>query len=179
MKWHGFGMYGMGGPATDPAESGFSKRVAQLGIDIHGSPYLDTEAENIVLTIDKIPESEGVFVWGTSLGSNNTAVVCFRAKRRIDGAFGFQASQGGAKGFPINSNVRFAHLISSNTIIPLPGLGSYVWPTGTINPSSYHRDQHDIPHPGDYDKHDQDMFLAEMKRIMEHTHGNPSTVHGG
>lgn len=167
MKWHGFFMFGMGGAVTDPGESGFSKRVAQLGVDIHGSPYLDTEAENIVLMIDKIPETEGVFVGGTSLGANNTAVVCSRVKRRIDGAFGFQASLGGAQGFAINKNVKFAHLISSNNPIPLPGLGAYVWPTGTINPASYHRTQHDIPHPGDYDKHDQDMFLHEMKRIME------------
>jgi hypothetical protein len=178
MKWHGFGGYGMGGAMTDPAESVFSKRVAQLGVDIHGSPYLaiETDVENVVLMIDKIPENEGVFVWGTSLWANYTAVVCSRVKRRIDGAFGFQASQGGAKGFPINKNVKFAHLISSNTIIPLPGLGSYVWPVGTIDPASYHRTQHDLPHPGDYDKHDQDMFLAEMKHIMEHGHGNPGTV---
>jgi hypothetical protein len=167
MNWHGFGMYGMGGAATDPGESGFSKRIEkELGVNIHGSPYLDTEAGNIAAMIDKLPPEDGVFVWGTSLGANNTAVVCSYVKRDIDGAFGFQASLGGAQGYPINKNVKFAHLISSNNPVPLPGLGAYVWPVGTIDPASYHRTQHDIPHPGDYDVNDQNMFIAEMKRIM-------------
>lgn len=171
MKWHGFGMYGMGGAATDPAEKGFSQRVAALGVNIHGSPYLDTQAGDIAHLINNLPEGDGVFVWGTSLGANNTPVVCSYTKRRIDGAFGFQASIYGAKGYKLDKNVLFAHLISSHNPIPMPGLGSYVWPLGTMNSESYHRTQHDIPHPGDYDAHDQAMFLHEMKAIMEHTHG--------
>jgi hypothetical protein len=165
MKWHGFGMYGQGGPLTNPAEAGFSKRVAALGVDVHGSPYRDFEAGQIATIISKIPETEGVFVWGTSLGANNTPMVCRNAERRIDGAFGFQASLYGYHGF-LTSNIRFAHLISSHNPLPLPGLGAYVWLAGSIREISYRQEWHDIPHPGDYDVGDQDKFLADMKRIM-------------
>jgi hypothetical protein len=162
-------MYGMGGPMTDPGEFGFTQRVALLGINIHGSPYRDYEAGQIAVLIDKLPAKDGVFVWGTSLGANNTPVVCSYVKRIIDGAFGFQASIYGAKGYALNANVKFAHLIWSLSAIPLPGLGAYVWPLGNMNAASYHKTRHDIPHPGDYDQHDQNTFLAEMKRIMEAT----------
>jgi hypothetical protein len=165
-SWHGFGMYGMGGASTDPAEATFSQRVKALGVDIHGSPYSDYEAGNIAAFIKGIPDDEGVFVWGTSLGSNNVPVVCSYVKRKIQGAFGFQASTYGAKNVGLGSNVLFAHLIWSVNPAPFPGLGSYVWPAAGINPASYHRTQHDLPHPGDYDAHDQDVFLGEMQRIM-------------
>lgn len=168
MNWHGFGMYGMGGPMTDPGEAGFSQRVwHELGVDIHGSPYRDYEAGEIAAIIDKLPVEDGVFVWGTSLGSNNTPVVCSYTKHRIDGAFGFQASIYGARGYPLNDNVKFAHLIYSYNPIPFPGLGAYIWPLGSMNPPSYHRTEHNIPHPGDYDISDQNKFLGEMKNIME------------
>lgn len=168
-QWHGFSMYGMGGPMTDPGETGFSQRVAhELGVNIHGSPYRDSEAANIAVMIDKLPSKDnGVFVWGTSLGANNTPVVCSYVKRDIDGAFGFQASIYGAKGYPLNKNVKFAHLIYSYNPIPLPGLGAYLWPLGTMAAASYHKTPHHIPHPGDYDMHDQNMFLAEMQRIIK------------
>ncbi len=171
LNWHGFSLYGMGGPMTDPGEYGFTQRVAhELGVNIHGSPYRDTEAGNIAVLIQKLPPKDGVFVWGTSLGANNTPVVCSYVKgRTIDGAFGFQASIYGAKGFALNANIKFAHLIYSYNPIPLPGLGAYIWPLGDMPAASYHKTQHNIPHPGDYDVGDQNMFLAEMKRIMEHT----------
>ncbi len=166
MIWHGFGMFGQGGASTDPAESGFSKRVAELGINIHGSPYNDYDAGRIALLIDTLPAEDGVFVWGTSLGSNNTPVVCGYTKHRIDGAFGFQASLYGFHS-ALTANVQFAHLIYSYNPAPAPGLGAYIWDVGTItNPLSYHKTPHHIPHPGDYDVGDQDMFLSEMKRIM-------------
>lgn len=152
---------------TDPGEYGFSQRVEhELGIDIHGSPYRDYEAGDIAAIIDKLPVDDGVFVWGTSLGSNNTPVTCSYTKHRIDGAFGFQASIYGAKGYRLNDNIRFAHLIYSYNPIPFPGLGAYIWPLGTMPAASYHKTMHNIPHPGDYDMGDQDMFLGEMKRIM-------------
>lgn len=165
MIWHGFGMYGMGGASTDPAEAGFSQRVKALGVDIHGSPYNDYDAGSIAGIINKLPSDDGVFVWGTSLGSNNTPAVCSYTKHRIDGAFGFQASQYGAR-VPLTENVQFAHLIWSLSPIPFPGLGSYIWEVGTMNPASYHKTRKDLPHPGDYDPASQDLFLAEMKRIM-------------
>lgn len=170
MTWHFFSMYGMGGPMTDPGEYGFTQRAwHEVGVNIHSSPYLDTQAGEIAAFIDKLPPADGVFVCGTSLGACNVPVVCSYTKHKIDGAFGFQASIYGAKGYPLNANVKFAHLIYSYNPIPLPGLGSYIWPLGTMSAASYHRTRHDIPHPGDYDLHDQNMFLAEMKRIMEHT----------
>jgi len=164
MKFHGFGMYGMGGPATNPAEAGFSRRVAGLGVDIHGSPYRDYQAGEIAAIINKIPETEGVFVWGTSLGANNTPLVCSYVHRRIDGAFGFQASLYGYHG-RMPKNVKFAHLISSHSPIPMPGLGAYVWECATLD-THYIHEWRDLPHPGDYDKDDQNKFLEEMKDIM-------------
>src|SRR6185369_15513062 len=148
-------------------ESGFSKEVEALGVITYGSPYPDNQATLFVPRIDKIPDDEGVFLWGTSLGANNVAVVANMVKRRIDGMFGFQASIYGARGYPVNSNVKFAHLIYSYNPWPLPGLGAYKWPRGTIPDASYHRDPHHLPHPGDYDILDQRKFLREMKNIME------------
>ncbi len=165
MNWHGFGMYGMGGATTDPAEAGFSRRVATLGIDIHDSPYQDTQVNKIAAIIDKLPPEDGVFVWGTSLGANNTPVVCGRTKHRIDGAFGFQASLYGDHS-SLTKNVKFAHLIYSYNPVPAPGLGAYIWGAGTIDPNKYHRTPKDLPHPGDYDTASQDLYLGEMKRIM-------------
>lgn len=164
MKWHGFGMFGMGGPATNPAEAGFSHRVAELGVDIHGSPYRDYQAGDIAAIINKIPDTEGVFVWGTSLGANNTPLVCSYVHRRIDGAFGFQASLYGYQG-KIPVNVKFAHLISSRNPAPILGLGLYVWQCSSLS-VDFHHDWHDIPHPGDYDEGDQNIFLGEMCHIM-------------
>lgn len=167
-KWHGFGFWGMWGAwGSDPAESGFSKSVEELGVITYGSPYPDDQATAFVPRIDRIPEDEGVFLWGTSLGCNNIAVVANAVKRRIDGVFGFQASLYGARGYPINSNVKFAHLIYSYNPWPFPGLGAYKWPRGTIPAESYHLTAHHIPHPGDYNVLDQRMFLREMKNIME------------
>jgi len=165
MAWHGFGMYGMFGPVTDPGEEVFSKRVASLGVNIHNSPYRDYDAGNIAAIIEKLPETDGVFVWGTSLGANNTPVTCSYTKHRIDGAFGVQASTYGFHS-ELTSNVKFAWLTYSYNPIPFPGLGSYVWQTGTIDPSVYHRTLRNLPHPGDSDIPTQDGYLAAMKRIM-------------
>ena len=168
MNWHGFGMYGMGGPMTDPGEYGFSERVNhELGVNIHGSPYRDYEAGAIAAMIDQLGPEEGAFVWGTSLGCNDVPVVCSYTKRVVEGAFGFQASIYGAKGYRLNNNVKFAHLIYSYNPIPFPGLGAYIWPIGDMDSASYHKTAHHIPHPGDYDLGDQTMFINEMRRIME------------
>lgn len=166
MKWHGFGMYGMFGNATDPGEKGFSERVEhELGVNIHDSPYRDYEAGSIAAIIEKLPPEDGVFVWGTSLGANDVPVVASYTGHAIDGAFGFQASIYGAK-VVLSKNILFAHLIWSLNPIPFPGLGAYIWKVGTMNPASYHKTQHNLPHPGDYDLGDQTMFINEMKRIM-------------
>ncbi len=168
MNWHGFGMYGMFGNTTDPGEMGFSERVAhELEVDIHDSPYRDYEAGAIAAMIEKLPPEDGVFVWGTSLGANDCPVVASYTKRKIDGLWGFQASLYGAK-TPLGSNVLFAHLIYSFLPIPFPGLGAYIWKVGTMNPPSYHKTKHNLPHPGDYDLGDQSIFINEMKRIMDH-----------
>jgi hypothetical protein len=160
-------MYGMGGHTTDPGEDYFTARVKQSipGINAHDSPYQDQQAGQIAAIIDKLPAVDLVFVQGTSLGSNNTPIACGYTKHAIDGAFGFQASLYGAHS-SLTSNVRFAHLIFSYNPIPFPGLGAYLWRVGTMNPASYHRTPHHIPHPGDYDVGDQNMFIAEIKRII-------------
>jgi hypothetical protein len=166
-EWHGFGMFGQGGRATDPWEDTFSARVHALGVNIHGSPYGHYDVPTIVGLIDRLPPESGIFVWGTSLGACNAPLVCDYTKRQIDGAFGFQASIYGYHG-SVPANVKFAHLIYSYNPLPLPGLGAYIWQNGGIHPASLHLTPHHIPHPGDYDVGDQDMFLNEIKRIMNH-----------
>lgn len=170
MKWHFFGMYGMGGHTTDPGEDYFTAHIKQHlpDVDTHDSPYGDRQAGVIAALIDKLPAKDGVFVQGTSLGCNNTPITCGYTKHIIDGAFGFQASLFGAHS-SLTVNVKFAHLIYSYNPIPFPGLGAYLWKVGTMNPPSYHRTPHHIPHPGDYDVGDQDMFINEMRRIIANT----------
>jgi hypothetical protein len=167
MNWHGFGMYGWGGWNTDPGESGYSQRVKALGVNIHHSPYLSSQTNLLIATINALPPEDGVFVWGTSLGACNVPLVCNNVKR-VDGAFGFQASIYGYHGL-LSANIKFAHLIYSYNPIPFPGLGAYKWGVGTMAPASYHLTPHHIPHPGDYDVGDQNKFLAEKQRIMENT----------
>ncbi len=175
MKWNYFGMSGMWGPMTNPGAYSFTKRVAQLGIDIHASPYRDYNAGDIALAISKLPLTDGVFVCGTSLGACDVSVVCNYVTRyrdgrtRIDGAFGWQASLYGARQsqFPLNKNVRFAHLIYSYNPIPFPGLGAAKWVRGTMDPKQFHLTPHHLPHPGDTDLGDQAMFLHEMQGIMK------------
>lgn len=171
MNWHGFGGYGMGGWTTDPAEYGFSERVNhELGVNIHGSPYRDYEAAEIAGLIKRLSPGEGIFLWGSSLMANNLPYIATLAQPRpIAGIFGFQASSWpGAAKVPVPKNVLFAQLFTSNTVVPLPALGSYQWVPGEgFPPESLHITHHNIPHPGDYDVGDQNTFLAEMKRIME------------
>lgn len=169
MVWvHGFGMYGMGGPNTNPGEEVFTADVkaAIPGINVHGSPYRDYQAGDIAAEIDRLPPEALVFVWGTSLGANDCPVVATYTHHVVHGLFGFQASMYGVK-WPVPKNVRFAHLIYSYNPIPFPLLGAYKWVAGDgFDPKSLHLTAHHIPHPGDYDVGDRQMFLAEMKRIV-------------
>ncbi len=170
MNWHFLSMYGMGGHTTDPGEDYFVANVKRQipSLNCHNSPYLDQQAGELAAFIDKLPATDGVFVAGTSLGCNNVPVTCGYTKHTINGAFGFQASLYGAHS-SLTKNALFAHLIYSYNPVPFPGLGAYLWKVGTMNPPSYHQTPHHIPHPGDYDIGDQNMFIAEMKRIMGST----------
>lgn len=171
----GFGMLGMWGVNFDPGEITFSERVRdECGVDIGASPYRDYECAAIATDIRKLPVDAIVLVWGTSLGANDCTVVgeytqsayAAYVPRRIHGMFGFQASLYGAK-VRLTPNVLFAHLIYSYNPIPFPGLGAYKWEPGEgFDQARLHLTPHHIPHPGDYDRHDQDMFLAEIKRII-------------
>ncbi len=167
MNWHLFSMYGMGGHTTDPGEDYFVADVKATipNINCHNSPYNDRQCYDLAAFIDKLPATDGIFVAGTSLGCNNTAITCGATKHIIQGAFGFQASLYGAHS-SLTKNVLFAHLIYSYNPIPFPGLGAYLWKVGTMNPPNYHRTPHHIPHPGDYDVGDRQMFIREMKHII-------------
>jgi hypothetical protein len=166
---HGFGMYGMWGPFTDPGESGFSQRVGkELGINIHDSPYRDYDYPTIAAEINALPDDATILTWGTSLGSNNQTVLATQVTRKIHGAFGFQASLGGMK-VPMPKNVLFSHLIYSYNPFNC-GLGAYRWvdEEGNYTP---HQTRKDLIHPGDYDVASQNMFLAEMRRIIAKPEG--------
>jgi hypothetical protein len=163
----GFGMLGMGGRLTDPNEIAFSNRVRdECGVDIQASPYRDYDEYAIASAIDKLPVDAVVLVWGTSLGANDCTVVANYTKRTVHGIFGFQASLYGAHAL-VTPNVLFAHLFYSYNPIPVPGLGAYKWqPAPRFDKARLHLTPHHIPHPGDYDRGDQDIFLGEMKRII-------------
>ncbi len=171
MTAHFFGMYGMGGHTTDPGEDWFTARVkAEIpDIDIHHSPYRDQDAGYIAAEIDKLPPEDIVFVQGTSLGANDCPVVGNYTKHKIDGMFGFQASMFGVHQ-PVTSNVLFAHLFFSFNPIPFPLLGAYQWRRAVGNTvTGLHVTPKHLPHPGDYDVPSQNIFLAEIKRIIAAT----------
>lgn len=179
MTVHGFWMYGMWGPITDPGARVMTDRMAsELGpINMHGSPYRDYDVNTIVGIILSLPDSDVALVGGTSLGSNNGPVVgayvaLQNIKRIIHGLWGFQASDYGAKAgdpsYPgLTSNVLFAHLTRSDTIIPVPGIGAYSWVKATGNTTTnLYIDTVDDVHPGDGNTSIQDKYLAEMKRVI-------------
>ena len=124
------------------------------------------------------PESAPKLLTGTSLGSNNLPIVAAYVYRRnsniiIHGMWGFQASQGGAKAIEgtdyngIPPNVLFAHLVSSDNPLNF-GLGSYRWQKAPGNTVTNLILDHNMDvHPGDGNLNTQNMFLAEMKRVVE------------
>ena len=180
---HGFYLYGMWGPVTDPGARDMTQRMsAELpGIDMHDSPYRDYDVNEICGIIKELPNDAIIIVCGTSLGANNTPVVGAYAylndrKRVIHGIWSFQASVWGARGgvdpsYPgITPNVEFAHLISSDAPENF-GLGAYRWISTPGNTVTNGNGQplitvHNYPHPGDGVVADQDMFLDEMKRVI-------------
>ncbi len=165
---HFFSMYGMGGHNTDPGEEWFTSRVkAEIPeINVHGSPYSDEDVNLIASEIEKLPDTDTVLVCGTSLGANNAPVVGARTKHTIHGMFGFQASEWGYHS-RVTSNVLYAHLFYSFNPIPLPLLGAYQWRRAVGNTvTNLHLTPKHLPHPGDYDVPSQNVFLAEIKRIV-------------
>jgi hypothetical protein len=181
---HGFMLYGMWGPITDPGARTMTQRMAsELPINMHASPYRDYDVNTIVSIILGLPAEDKIIVAGTSLGSNNTPVVgayaYLQSKARIiHGIWGFQASVWGAQaynattgsGVPeypgVTENVLFGHLAYSTN--PLNGgLGAYVWQKAPGNKTTnlYAFDTGDL-HPGDTNVNVQDMFLAEMARVI-------------
>lgn len=167
-KVYGFGMYGMFGQVADPgdAERAFCQRVASLGVNIGNSPYRDYQCGDIAKAIASLPESDLVFVWGDSLGANNSPWVGAAVSRRIDGIWGFQASVWGAQ-VPVTANVHFAHEAYNPNWIETFGLGAYAWTLAQGNRTTklVLTTNNDL-HPGDYDGTVQDMFLADMKSII-------------
>ena len=163
MTTLGFGMFGLGAEFTDPAAIEFAHRVRdERGVDIVGSPYRYYQTDEIVARINCAPADATILLWGTSLGANNVTVVASQTSRLIVGAFGFQASQWGAK-TAIPSNVQFLHFVFN----PFVTLGSYkpqlAEGNGTTAPLWTERW---VNHPGDQDKLTQDMFLDQMARLL-------------
>jgi hypothetical protein len=173
MAAHFFGMYGMGGHGLDPGEDWFTQRVkAEIpDINIHASPYRDYLVDDIAEEISNLPPEDTVIVQGTSLGANDCPVVSSRTHHTIHGMFGFQASMWGEHQ-PIGPNVLFAHLFYSFNPIPLPLMGAYQWRkvAGNTVTNLYLTPKH-LVHPGDYDVPSQNIFLAEMRRIIANPGG--------
>ena len=180
MSSHGFFIYGMWGPITDPGARTMTERMAAElpGINMHASPYRDYDVNTIVDIILKLPAGAPVLVAGTSLGANNTPIVAAYVHARdpqriIHGIWGFQASIWGAKagvepyytGIP--PNVLFAQLTTSDNPIPLPGLGAYRWiKSPGNNVTNYYNPTVNDPHPGDGNVLVQNQYIAEMKRVI-------------
>jgi hypothetical protein len=183
MTAHGFFIQGMWGPITDPGAVTMTQRMAAElpGINMHESPYRDYDVNTIVAEILALPADDLAIVAGTSLGANNAPVVAAyvylqNQRRKIAGIWGFQASVWGAQAgqesyYPgITANVQFAHLIFSDAPENV-GLGAYKWiaaPGNTVTNGGQGPllTEKDLAHPGDYDTASQDMFLAEMKRVI-------------
>lgn len=178
---HFWWMYGMYGPVTDPGSRRFDARVKQTFplIDMHLSPYRDYQLNQIVSEIMRVPLAVRpiILVGGTSLGSNNTPIVARYLQLSgytglVHGELGFQASMWGEKAgmqnyFGIPANVLYAHLITSDTVIPFPGIGAYQW----VKAPGNNRTELEITpthhiHPGDGDEASQDVFLGDIQRII-------------
>lgn len=176
---HGFCIWGMWGPVTDPGEVVMTRRMGSEipGINVHASPYRDYQINDIVQIVMGLPPTAIVLICGTSLGANNapiTGAYIYKnnPRRIVHGIWGFQASVWGAQAgqeptYPgITSNVLFAHLTTSE----LPtnfGLGAYRWikaPGNTV--TGYDNSTVNDPHPGDENVTVQNAYLAEMKRII-------------
>lgn len=166
-KTYGFGLYGMYGPVTDPGEKEFTEKVKALGVDVLGSPYRDYEVNTVVEQIKQLPTDVKIILWGSSLGANNCPVIASLINyRTIDGMWGFQASEYGAK-VPITSNVLFAHEVYNPIYPETFGLGHYQWEKrpGNHTTNLYLTPRRDI-HPGETEAA-QEMFLGEIKRVIE------------
>jgi hypothetical protein len=165
----GFGMYGMFGAAADPANfANFCKRVAGIGVDIMGSPYRDYDTQKIVDAIMTCPADAKIFVFGASLGANNSPVIgmALNGHRTVAGIWGFQASLYGARA-PITPNVLFAHEAYNPTYVETGGLGALEWTKAAGNATTklVITTNNDL-HPGDFDVPVQNLFLDDMTRIM-------------
>lgn len=166
MTTHAFGMYGMFGPAADPFNfANFCQRVKALGIDIQGSPYRDYDTATIAAAIKQLPASDEIFVFGASLGANNSPVVAALVAPRRVSIWGFQASVWGAQ-YPVPKNVSFAHEAYNPNFAETLGLGFYEWTKGPGFDGKMVLTANSDLHPGDYDIAVQNMFLDDMKRIM-------------
>ncbi len=162
----GRGMYGQFGTVTDPGERTFSAAVAELGVDIGGSPYQYYEVNQIAADFNAAPANAIRLLWGSSLGANNCPVVASYAPHVIiHGMWGFQASNYGAQ-VPIPGNVQFAHEVFNSIWIETLGLGAYKWvkAAGNSHTNLYLSDRGDF-HPGETSA-SMAMFLAEMKRVI-------------
>lgn len=168
MTVYGFGMYGMFGKPFDPGdgEGVFCQRVKALGVNIGNSPYQDYQCTDIAKAIASLPANDIVFVWGDSLGANNSPWVGAAVSRKINGIWGFQASIWGAH-VPITPNVQFAHEAYNPNWIETFGLGAYAWELAAGNATTkLTLTTNSDSHPGDWDAAVQDLFLADMKKII-------------
>lgn len=125
--------------------------------------------QSIVNAIMRLPDDAVVFVFGASLGANNSPVIvhALNRHRNVDGIFGFQASSWpGAARVPIAPNCAFAHEALNPNPVATIGLGCYRWEV--VDPAEtklVFTETNDL-HPGDCNVQVQDAFLADVKRIM-------------
>lgn len=166
-------MYGMWGPVTDPGQVALTARVVALGkeigvhIDVGRSPYRDYDVSQIVKDFTDAPPNAVRIVCGSSLGANNCPVVAKYLPQgiNIDGMFGFQASEYGAK-VQLGSNIKFAHECVNPNLIMTGGLGHYEWEKAPGSRCNLYIIRNGDFHPGDTDEVVVHMFLSEMKRII-------------
>ena len=167
---YAWGMYGMLGQAADPQNfEHFCRRVAAEGIDVRHSPYRDYQTQAIVDDVMSVPADAIKFVFGASLGANNSPVIvkALNGHRIVHGIFGFQASGWpGAGRVPIESNCRFARLSTNPNVFETFGLSAYVWVVVDNTKTELHVENTNDPHPGDGNVAMQDMFLTDMTRII-------------
>ena len=169
MTAHLFGGLGMMpfGIVTDPGLPNFMQRAKASipGLVLHG-PYRDYNTGEVAKLADALPAADKVFYVGTSLSANDAFIIAGYAKRKFNGVFMFQASVYGPKS-TAPANVEFAHLIYSYMPIPVPLIGSYIPNAGPlVVGKNYIQTNINLPHPGDYDLPSQELFIADIKRMV-------------
>lgn len=168
---HCFFMYGQGGKVVDQilARDGLgilANMVESLGVPVNLYNWAPGAYEVIAKEIMKLPDEDLVVVGGSSLGANDTPLVCSTVRpRKINFIFGCQPSLYGRK-IQVPPNVEkalcmYAPLWAIWTL----GYGSYKW--SFISSATQQQWMTSFSHhPGDNDPRLHSRVLSEVSWLQ-------------